>query len=53
MRVADGGRNDFVVESKLRYNEVSTYSFFCTYTCNPNKTCLYSVGWFTLSDIFN
>ena len=39
MRVAAGGRNDFVV---LRYSEVSTLL---------NKTCLgYVYVWFTLSD---
>ena len=42
MHVAAGSRIDFVVESKLRYSEMST---------NPNKTCLaYVHVWFTLSD---
>ena len=42
MHVAAVSRIYFVVESKLRYSEMST---------NPNKTCLaYVHVWFTLSD---
>ena len=45
VHVAAVSRIYFVVESKLRYSEMSTPSY------NPNKTCLaYVHVWFTLSD---